>query len=109
MQPHGCTDEAQRALKLCAYEAMALNHDYKGTEHLLLGLVREGDGGAGQALTAWGAGRNRAPARLTAATSRKGIAEYSRILSVLLLTSAKVIVLPLRGRCYQYRAISAQE
>jgi ATP-dependent Clp protease ATP-binding subunit ClpA len=41
---------AQRALALARDEAHALNHDYVGTEHLLLGLLREGDGIAARVL-----------------------------------------------------------
>jgi ATP-dependent Clp protease ATP-binding subunit ClpC len=37
-------------LALAAKEAKALNHPYVGTEHLLLGLLREGDGVAGRVL-----------------------------------------------------------
>jgi ATP-dependent Clp protease ATP-binding subunit ClpC len=44
------TDRARRAVVLAQEEARMLNHDYIGTEHLLLGLVREYDGVAGKAL-----------------------------------------------------------
>jgi len=44
------TDRARRAVVLAQEEARMLNHDYIGTEHLLLGLVREHDGVAGKAL-----------------------------------------------------------
>jgi ATP-dependent Clp protease ATP-binding subunit ClpA len=44
------TDRARRAVALAAEEARMLNHNYLGTEHLLLGLIREGDGVAAQAL-----------------------------------------------------------
>src|SRR4029453_16227200 len=44
------TDRARRAVVLAQEEARMLNHDYIGTEHLLLGLVRERDGVAGKAL-----------------------------------------------------------
>jgi ATP-dependent Clp protease ATP-binding subunit ClpC len=48
------TDRARRAVVLAQEEARMLNHDYIGTEHLLLGLVREYDGIAGKALTSLG-------------------------------------------------------
>lgn len=35
---------AKKALELALREALALHHDYIGTEHLLLGIVREGEG-----------------------------------------------------------------
>jgi ATP-dependent Clp protease ATP-binding subunit ClpC len=44
------TDRARRAVVLAQEEARMLNHDYIGTEHVLLGLVRERDGVAGKAL-----------------------------------------------------------
>jgi ATP-dependent Clp protease ATP-binding subunit ClpC len=44
------TDRARRAVVLAQEEARLLNHNYIGTEHLLLGLVREHDGVAGKAL-----------------------------------------------------------
>jgi ATP-dependent Clp protease ATP-binding subunit ClpA len=43
------------ALELAACEATGLRTNYIGTEHLLLGLIAEPDGGAGQALRALGA------------------------------------------------------
>ncbi len=44
------TDRARRAVVLAQEESRALNHDYIGTEHLLLGLVHEGLGIAAQTL-----------------------------------------------------------
>jgi ATP-dependent Clp protease ATP-binding subunit ClpA len=43
-------DHAKRVLALAQDEAIRLRHNYIGTEHLLLGLVREGDGAGAQAL-----------------------------------------------------------
>ena len=45
------TDRARRVVVLAQDEARALNHDYIGTEHLLLGLIQEGEGVAAKALT----------------------------------------------------------
>lgn len=45
------TDRARRVVVLAQEQAMAFNHDYIGTEHLLLGLLTEGEGVAAQALT----------------------------------------------------------
>src|SRR6202158_1237328 len=45
-------DRAKRVLALAQDEAIRFNHNYIGTEHLLLGLVREGEGVAAQALAA---------------------------------------------------------
>ncbi len=44
------TPRVKRVLALAAKEARALNHTYVGTEHILLGLLREGDGFAARAL-----------------------------------------------------------
>ncbi|MEW6686333.1 MAG: ATP-dependent Clp protease ATP-binding subunit [Candidatus Edwardsbacteria bacterium] len=47
-------ESAQRALQLSIEEAKLLNHNYIGTEHLLLGLVREGNGVAARVLLSLG-------------------------------------------------------
>jgi ATP-dependent Clp protease ATP-binding subunit ClpC len=44
------TPRAKKALELSAEEARSLGHNYIGTEHLLLGLIREGEGIAYQVL-----------------------------------------------------------
>jgi len=44
------TPRAKKTLELAAEEARALGHNYIGTEHLLLGLIREGEGMASQVL-----------------------------------------------------------
>jgi ATP-dependent Clp protease ATP-binding subunit ClpC len=48
------TDRARRVVVLAQEEARMLNHDYIGTEHLLLGLIHEGDGVAYRALSQMG-------------------------------------------------------
>jgi ATP-dependent Clp protease ATP-binding subunit ClpC len=48
------TDRARRALVLAQDEARLLNHNFIGTEHLLLGLAREDDGVAAKALASLG-------------------------------------------------------
>jgi len=48
------TERAQKVLALSQEEAMRLNHPNVGTEHILLGLVREGEGIAAKALLALG-------------------------------------------------------
>ena len=54
------TDRARRVVALAQEEARMLNHNYIGTEHLLLGLIREGSGVAAQVLVKLGADLNRA-------------------------------------------------
>ena len=44
------TERARKVLTLAQEEATRFNHNYIGTEHLLLGLVREGDGVAARVL-----------------------------------------------------------
>ncbi len=53
------TDRARRVVVLAQEEARMLNHNYIGTEHILLGLIREGDGVATQILIRLGADLNR--------------------------------------------------
>jgi Clp amino terminal domain, pathogenicity island component/UvrB/uvrC motif len=48
------TDRARRVVVLAQEEARMLNHDYIGTEHILLGLIHEGDGVAAKALQTLG-------------------------------------------------------
>lgn len=44
------TDRARRVIVLAQEEAKMLNHNYIGTEHILLGLIHEGEGVAAKAL-----------------------------------------------------------
>src|SRR6201992_1103937 len=53
------TDRARRVVVLARAEARMLNHNHIGTEHILLGLIREGDGVAAQVLVKLGADLNR--------------------------------------------------
>ena len=48
------TDRARRVVVLAQEEARLLNHDHIGTEHILLGLIHEGEGVAYLALTVSG-------------------------------------------------------
>jgi hypothetical protein len=53
------TTPAKRVLELSLREAQQLGHNYIGTEHLLLGLIREGEGAAAQILARLGADLHR--------------------------------------------------
>ena len=44
------TDRARKVMQLANQEAQRFNHEYVGTEHLLLGLVKEGSGVAANVL-----------------------------------------------------------
>ncbi|HLT61875.1 MAG TPA: Clp protease N-terminal domain-containing protein, partial [Microlunatus sp.] len=60
--PHGhipFTPRAKKVLELSLREALQLGHNYIGTEHILLGLIREGEGVAAQVLVKLGADLNR--------------------------------------------------
>src|SRR6266516_2344122 len=50
----GLTPRAKKVIELSVDESRRLNHDYVGTEHLLLGLVREGQGVAAGVLESFG-------------------------------------------------------
>src|SRR6187455_2700011 len=53
------TERARRVLTLAQEEAHRFNHNYIGTEHILLGLVREGDGVAAKVLANLGVELNK--------------------------------------------------
>jgi len=53
------TPRAKNVLELSLRESVQLGHHYIGTEHILLALIRQGDGAAGQVLTGLGADLDR--------------------------------------------------
>ena len=62
------TDRARRVLAYAQEEARDLDHAFIGTEHILLGLIREGDGVAAKALDALGVSYDVVRAKVTAMT-----------------------------------------
>ncbi|MCY0887459.1 MAG: ATP-dependent Clp protease ATP-binding subunit [Alicyclobacillaceae bacterium] len=54
------TPRAKKVIELSIDEARKLNHTYVGTEHILLGLIREGEGVAARVLNNMGVGLNKA-------------------------------------------------
>ena len=68
------TDRARRVVVLAQEEARMLNHNYIGTEHILLGLIHEGEGVAAKALESLGI----SPGGRAAARSRRSSARASR-------------------------------
>jgi ATP-dependent Clp protease ATP-binding subunit ClpA len=58
------TPRAKKALELSLREALQLGHNHIGTEHILLGLIREGEGVAAQVLTELGVDLDRARAKV---------------------------------------------
>jgi ATP-dependent Clp protease ATP-binding subunit ClpA len=65
------TPRAKKTLELSLRESLLLGHDYIGTEHILLGLLREGEGVAAQVLVRLGADLNRVRGQVVAV-----LAEY---------------------------------
>ena len=59
------TDQARRSVVRASEAARAHHHDYLGTEHILLGLIREGDGAAAISLEAFGVSAAIIDGRLT--------------------------------------------
>ncbi|HVL32851.1 MAG TPA: Clp protease N-terminal domain-containing protein, partial [Actinomycetota bacterium] len=60
------TPRAKKVLELSLREALQLGHNYIGTEHILLGLIREGEGVAAQVLVKLGADLNKVRAQVIA-------------------------------------------
>jgi ATP-dependent Clp protease ATP-binding subunit ClpC len=81
------TPRAKKALELSLREALSLGHDYIGTEHVLLGLVRVEDGVAARLLADVGASPERVRAQVLAAVGgplpagmpgRRGVRHFRR-------------------------------
>jgi len=51
MNGYNFTDRVRKVLHMARDEAMRLRHEYVGTEHILLGILLEGEGVAAAALT----------------------------------------------------------
>ncbi|MDP9844679.1 ATP-dependent Clp protease ATP-binding subunit ClpC [Streptosporangium lutulentum] len=65
------TPRAKKVLELSLREALNLHHGYIGTEHILLGLIREGEGIAAQVLVNRGARLEAVRAQVIALTGRR--------------------------------------
>ena len=59
MNGYNFTERVRKVLAMAREEAARLHHEYVGTEHILLGLIREGEGVAAQVLVKLGADLNR--------------------------------------------------
>ena len=66
------TPRAKKVLELSLREALQLGHNYIGTEHILLGLVREGEGVAAQVLQKLGGDLNRVRQAVIRGLGEKG-------------------------------------
>jgi ATP-dependent Clp protease ATP-binding subunit ClpC len=71
-QEMALTPRAKRVIDLAYDEARNLNNNYIGTEHLLLGLIREGDGLAGRVLNKLGVPLDRARSEVMALQDNEG-------------------------------------
>jgi hypothetical protein len=69
------TPRAKKVLEFSLREALQLGHNYIGTEHILLGLLREGEGVAAQVLTKLGVGLERVRALVVQLLSSEGVAD----------------------------------
>jgi len=72
------TPRAKKVLELALDEARRLGHNYIGTEHLLLGLIREGEGVAARVLEAMGAYLERVRAQVVYLLGEEGTTSYTR-------------------------------
>jgi ATP-dependent Clp protease ATP-binding subunit ClpC len=72
------TPRAKRVLELAVEEARLLSHNYVGTEHLLLGLIREGEGVAARVLLELGVDRKRVREEIMKSLARSGGAPGGR-------------------------------
>ncbi|HEY5132681.1 MAG TPA: ATP-dependent Clp protease ATP-binding subunit, partial [Candidatus Krumholzibacteriaceae bacterium] len=72
------TPRAKRVLELAVEEARFLGHNYVGTEHLLLGLIREGEGVAARVLLELGVDRKRVREEIMKSLARSGGAAGSK-------------------------------
>jgi ATP-dependent Clp protease ATP-binding subunit ClpA len=66
------TSQAKKVLELSLREALNLHHNYIGTEHILLGLIRESEGVAAQVLLNRGARLEAVRAQVITLTGRRG-------------------------------------
>jgi|SRR5437870_1156039 len=70
------TPRAKKVLELSLREALQLGHNYIGTEHILLGLVREGEGVAAKVLVTMGADLSRVRQRVIEVLSNHPVGEH---------------------------------
>ena len=71
------TERARKVLTLAQEEAQRFNHNYIGTEHLLLGLVREGEGVAARVLDNLGVELEQGPHAPSSSSSAAAIGRSS--------------------------------
>lgn len=90
------TDRARRIVVFSQEEARSLGHNYIGTEHILLGLLREGDGVAGKVLTSLGISLDAARQEVVAMVGRGEREEHAAEHIPFTSRAKKVLELSLR-------------
>ena len=73
------TPRAKKVLELSLREALQLGHNYIGTEHILLGLIREGEGVAAQVLVGLGAGLDRVRQQVVLLLANAGASQAEQV------------------------------
>lgn len=91
--PIGLTPRAKKVLELAVDEARRLNHHYIGTEHLLLGLIREGEGIGAGVLEELGIGLQRVRREVMLALEKPFIGNRSRRPTVVIFTTIAIVTL----------------
>src|SRR5918993_3413262 len=71
------TERAKKVLVLAQEEAQRFNHNYIGTEHLLLGLVREGEGIAAGVLESLGVNLEKVRTQVITVVSQSGSGQHA--------------------------------
>src|SRR6187397_1343691 len=74
----GLTPRAKKVIELSVDEARRLNHHYIGTEHLLLGLVREGEGIAAGVLESLGVNLEKVRAQVMQVVNQSSSSSYNQ-------------------------------
>ena len=73
------TPRAKKVLELSLREALQLGHNYIGTEHILLGLIREGEGVAARVLVGLGAGLDRVRQQVVQLLANAGASQAEQV------------------------------
>jgi ATP-dependent Clp protease ATP-binding subunit ClpC len=91
--PIGLTPRAKKVIELAVDEARRLNHHYIGTEHLLLGLIREGEGIGAGVLEDLGIGLQRVRREVMLALEKPFIGNKPRRPAIVLFTTIAIVTL----------------
>lgn len=91
--PIGLTPRAKKVIELAVDEARRLNHHYIGTEHLLLGLIREGEGIGAGVLEELGVGLQRVRREVMLALEKPFIGNRPRRPTIVVFTTIAIVAL----------------